>query len=41
MRLLLLEGHISDITRTIVFGAEPTKHQPDIWNLEQRALFGF
>ncbi|HTE31663.1 MAG TPA: Xaa-Pro peptidase family protein [Chryseolinea sp.] len=32
-----VEGYTSDITRTIVFGAEPTKHQLDIWNLEQRA----
>lgn len=32
-----VEGYTSDITRTIVFGAEPTKRQLDIWNLEQRA----
>ena len=32
-----VEGYTSDITRTIVFDAEPTKHQIDIWNLEQRA----
>ena len=32
-----LEGYTSDITRTIVFGAEPTKRQLEIWNLEQRA----
>ncbi|MEO6721879.1 MAG: M24 family metallopeptidase, partial [Ferruginibacter sp.] len=32
-----VEGYSSDITRTIVFGAEPTKHQLEIWNLEQRA----
>ncbi len=30
-------GYCSDITRTIVFGAEPTKRQLDIWNLEQKA----
>ncbi len=30
-------GYCSDITRTIVFGAEPTKRQMDIWNLEKRA----
>jgi Xaa-Pro dipeptidase len=32
-----VEGYSSDITRTIVFGAEPTKRQLDIWNLEQKA----
>ena len=32
-----VEGYTSDITRTIVFGAEPTKRQLDIWNLEQKA----
>lgn len=30
-------GYCSDITRTIVYGAEPTKRQLDIWNLEQKA----
>lgn len=30
-------GYSSDITRTIVFGAEPTKRQLQIWNLEQEA----
>ncbi len=30
-------GYSSDITRTIVFGSEPTKRQLDIWNLEQKA----
>jgi Xaa-Pro dipeptidase len=30
-------GYCSDITRTIVFGNEPTKRQLDIWNLEQKA----
>jgi Xaa-Pro dipeptidase len=33
----LLEGYNSDITRTIVFGAEPTKRQQEIWDLEKRA----
>ena len=32
-----VESYTSDITRTIVFGAEPTSRQLDIWNLEQRA----
>ena len=32
-----VEGYSSDITRTIVFGAEPTKRQLEIWNLEQRS----
>ncbi len=32
-----VEGYTSDITRTIVFGAEPTKRQIDIWNLEKKA----
>jgi Xaa-Pro dipeptidase len=32
-----LEGYSSDITRTIVFGAEPRKRQLEIWNLEQKA----
>jgi Xaa-Pro dipeptidase len=32
-----VEGYSSDITRTIVFGAEPTKRQMEIWNLEQRS----
>ncbi len=37
-----VEGYGSDITRTIVFGAEPTKRQLEIWNLEQRSqLAGF
>jgi Xaa-Pro dipeptidase len=30
-------GYCSDITRTIVFGAEPTPRQLEIWNLEQKA----
>ena len=32
-----VEGYESDITRTVVFGAEPTKRQLEIWNLEQRS----
>jgi len=30
-------SYVSDITKTIVFGAEPTKRQIEIWNLEQRS----
>jgi len=30
-------GYCSDISRTIVFGAEPTKRQQEIWSLEQKA----
>ena len=33
----LVQGYNSDITRTIVFGAEPTKRQREIWNLEKQA----
>lgn len=37
-----VESYSSDITRTIVFGAEPTKRQVEVWNLEQRSqLAGF
>lgn len=32
-----VNGYCSDITRTIVFGAEPTKRQLDVWKLEQKA----
>lgn len=32
-----VEGYNSDITRTVVFGAEPTKRQLEIWNMEQRS----
>ncbi len=32
-----VENYASDITRTIVFGAEPTKRQEEIWKLEQKA----
>ncbi|MEO6288780.1 MAG: Xaa-Pro peptidase family protein [Ginsengibacter sp.] len=35
-------GYTSDITRTIVFGAEPTQRQLNIWNLEQKSqIAGF
>jgi Xaa-Pro dipeptidase len=33
----VVHGYCSDITRTIVFGAEPTKRQIEIWNLEKQA----
>lgn len=32
-----IEGYNSDITRTIVFGAIPTKRQEEIWNLEKKS----
>ena len=32
-----VHDYSSDISRTIVFGAEPTKRQLDIWNLEQKS----
>jgi len=32
-----VEGYSSDISRTIVFGAEPTKRQREIWALEKKA----
>ncbi len=32
-----VQSYQSDITRTIVFGATPTKKQLDVWNLEQKA----
>ena len=32
-----VEGYCSDISRTIVFGAEPTKRQRKIWDLEKKA----
>ena len=32
-----VEGYCSDISRTIVFGAEPTKRQLEIWNLEKQS----
>ncbi len=38
----LVQGYASDISRTIVFGAEPTARQLEIWNLEKKAqLAGF
>lgn len=33
----VVEGYNSDITRTIVFGDEPTKRQVEIWSLEKAA----
>lgn len=32
-----VQGYTSDITRTIVFGADPTKRQLEIWNLEKQS----
>ena len=32
-----VEGYSSDISRTIVFGAEPTRRQREIWDLEKKA----
>ncbi len=32
-----VEGYCSDVSRTIIFGAEPTKRQQEIWDLEQKA----
>ncbi len=32
-----VNGYSSDISRTIVYGAEPTRRQLDIWGLEQKA----
>ena len=32
-----VEGYQSDISRTIVFGAEPTKRQREIWDFEKKA----
>lgn len=32
-----VHGYCSDVTRTIVFGGEPSPRQEEIWNLEQRA----
>ena len=38
----LVQGYASDISRTLVFGAEPTPRQHEIWNLEKKAqLAGF
>lgn len=37
-----VEGYASDITRTIVFGAAPTKRQNEVWELEKTSqLAGF
>ncbi len=33
----LVQGYNSDISRTVVFGAEPTARQLEIWNLEKEA----
>lgn len=33
----LVQGYNSDISRTIVFGAEPTARQREIWDLEKEA----
>jgi Xaa-Pro dipeptidase len=32
-----VHGYMSDMTRTVVFGAAPTKRQREIWDLEKRA----
>ena len=32
-----VEGYNSDLSRTIVFGAEPTKRQQEIWDLEKKS----
>ncbi len=32
-----VHGYSSDVSRTIVFGAKPTKRQLEIWNLEKKA----
>lgn len=32
-----VQGYTSDVSRTIVYGAEPTKRQREIWDLEKRA----
>lgn len=32
-----VDGYSSDISRTLVFGAEPTARQMEIWNLEKEA----
>ncbi|TDQ17206.1 Xaa-Pro dipeptidase [Algoriphagus boseongensis] len=33
----LVQGYNSDISRTVVFGAEPTARQKEIWDLEKEA----
>jgi len=32
-----VEGYCSDISRTLVFGIEPTERQKEIWNLEKES----
>lgn len=32
-----VEGYSSDISRTIVFGAEPTDRQREVWNLQRKS----
>ncbi|MEO6316517.1 MAG: Xaa-Pro peptidase family protein [Chitinophagaceae bacterium] len=32
-----VEGYCSDISRTVVFGAPPTKRQADVWAIQQRS----
>jgi Xaa-Pro dipeptidase len=32
-----VQGYCSDISRTVVYGAEPTQRQREIWDLEKRA----
>jgi Xaa-Pro dipeptidase len=32
-----VEGYNSDISRTVVFGAEPSKRQREVWDIEKRA----
>ena len=32
-----VEGYSSDISRTVVFGAEPTKRQRDVWEIQKRS----
>jgi Xaa-Pro dipeptidase len=32
-----VESYASDISRTIVFGAEPTKRQREVWDLEKKS----
>ena len=32
-----VQGYSSDISRTVVFGAEPTKRQLDVWNTQKKS----
>ena len=32
-----VEGYSSDISRTVVFGAEPTKRQRDVWEIQKKS----